>query len=120
MLNNQKWYRIFEFIEQNKFEFELKTLLSPDFKKSNHILELEKSSILIDNSGDFIEFLELEQLILNNTLEVKVELENLNIEFIVELDKIIILIVKRTDNANKKIFLKFCINAKLLILKYGI
>ena len=90
LLNNQKWYRIFEWIEQHNYEFELKTLLSSDIKKANDILELEQSSILIDNSGNFIEFLELEQLILNKTSELKSELKNLNIEFYEELNKIII------------------------------
>ena len=88
LLNNQKWYRIFEWIEQNHSEFELKTLLSSDLKKSNQILELEKNSILIDNSGDFIDFLELEQLTLKSTAELKTELKKLNVEFIMELNKI--------------------------------
>jgi len=86
LLNNQKWYRIFEWIEQHQSEFELKTLVSSEYKKADHIFELEKSSILIDNSGDFIEFLELEQLILKNTSELKTELEKLNVEFFEQAD----------------------------------
>ena len=88
LLNNHKWYWIFELIEQHNAEFELKTLLSPEIRKPEHILELEQTSILIDNSGDFIEFLELEHLTLNNTSELKAELEKTNIEFITELNKI--------------------------------
>lgn len=86
LMNNQKWYRIFELVEHHNFEFELKTLLSSEIKKANQILELEKSSILIDSSGDFIEFLELEQLTLKNTLELKTELKKLNVEFIEQTD----------------------------------
>ncbi|MBU2996420.1 hypothetical protein KO500_08235 [Cellulophaga baltica] len=86
LLNNQKWYRIFEWIEQHHSEFELKTLLSSEIKKADHIFELEKSSILIDNSGNFIEFLELEQIILKNKSELKVELKKLNVEFLEQAD----------------------------------
>lgn len=86
LMNNQKWYRVFELIEQHYYEFELKTLLSSETKKTDQILELEKSSILIDNSSDFIEFLELEQLILKSTSELKAELEKLNMEFFEQAD----------------------------------
>ena len=81
IMNNHKWYRIFELIEQHRSEFEIKTLMSSEHKKADHIFELEKSSILFDNSGDFIEFLEIEQLSLKNTSELKSELEKLNVEF---------------------------------------
>ena len=86
LMNNQKWFRIFELIEQLNSEFEIKTLLSSGIRKADQILELERSSILIDNSGDFIEFLELERLILKNTSELKAELEKLNVEFIERAD----------------------------------
>ena len=86
LMNNQKWFRIFELIEQCNSEFEIKTLLSSGIRKADQILELERSSILIDNSGDFIEFLELERLILKNTSELKAELEKLNVEFIERAD----------------------------------
>jgi extradiol dioxygenase family protein len=88
ILNNHKWYRIFEWIEQNNSEFELKTLLSPDIRKSEHILELEQTSILIDNSGNFIEFLELEKVTLKNTPELKNELIKLNVDFYEELNRV--------------------------------
>jgi len=82
LLNNQKWYLIFEWIEKNNSDFELKTLLSSDFRKSKNILELENNSLLIDNSGDFIDFLELETLILKNSKNIKSELDRLNVEFV--------------------------------------
>ncbi len=82
LMNNQKWYEVFDWIEQHNFQFELKTLLSTEIKKSNQVFELEKSSILIDESGNFIEFFELDQLILKNATELKTELEKMNVEFI--------------------------------------
>lgn len=88
LMNNQKWFQVFELIEQKCSEFELKTLLSSDVIISNHILELENNSVLIDNSGDFIDFLELEKLTLKSTLKLKVQLKKLNIEFTEHSEKI--------------------------------
>jgi hypothetical protein len=90
LLNNHKWYKIFELVEQYCSEFELKILLSSELKNSNQIYELEQSSILVDNSGDFIEFLELEELTLENSPELNAELKKLNIEFLEESNKLTI------------------------------
>lgn len=81
LMNNQKWLRLFELIEQHNSEFEIKTLLASGIRKADQILELESSSLLIDNSGDFIEFLEIELLVLKNTSDLKSELEKLKVEF---------------------------------------
>ncbi|MGB1295812.1 MAG: DUF6678 family protein [Flavobacteriales bacterium] len=81
LMNNQKWHRVFEFVEQHGSKFELKTLLSSRPKESDQILELEKSSILMDHSGEFIEFLELEFLVLENTTALINELEKFNIDY---------------------------------------
>jgi hypothetical protein len=88
LMNNQKWYRVFELVEQNQSEFELKTLLSSDIKISNNILELENNSVLIDNSGNFIDFLELEKLTLKSTSELETQLKELNVDFTEQSDKI--------------------------------
>ncbi len=88
LMNNHKWFQIFELIEKHQFEFELKTLLSSKIRKNDSILELEKSSILIDNSGEFIEFLELEQIVVKSTLEFKSELDKLNVDFYEEMNNI--------------------------------
>jgi len=88
LLNNQKWYQIFEFIELCRSEFELKTLLSSDLKKASNIFELEQNSLLIDNSGDFIDFLELEKVTLKNTSELTDELKKLNVEFLEKSNRI--------------------------------
>ena len=88
LMNNQKWYRVFELVEQNHSEFELKTLLSSDIKISNNILELEKNSVLIDNSGNFIDFLELEKLTLKSTSELETQLKELKVDFTEQSGKI--------------------------------
>jgi hypothetical protein len=88
LMNNQKWYRVFELVEQNHSEFELKTLLSSDIKISNNILELENNSVLIDNSGNFIDFLELEKLTLKSTSELETQLKELNVDFTEQSGKI--------------------------------
>jgi hypothetical protein len=62
LLNNQKWLRIFEVLDINQIEFEIKTLLSENYKKCSFIRELENTSLLIDDTGDFIEFLEIDRL----------------------------------------------------------
>lgn len=81
LMNNRKWLRVFELIEQRNSEFEIKTLLASGIRKADQILELESSSLLIDNSGDFIEFLEIELLVLKNTSDLKSEMKKLNVEF---------------------------------------
>jgi len=90
LMNNYKWFQIFELIEEHQSKFELKTLLSSEIRKADSILELEKSSILIDNSGEFIEFLELEQIVVKSTLQLKSELDKLNADFHEDLDNITI------------------------------
>jgi hypothetical protein len=62
LLNNQKWIKIFEVIDINNIDFEIKTLLSENYKTCNFIRELENTSLLIDDSGDFIEFFEIDRL----------------------------------------------------------
>ena len=65
-------------------------LINPSIPRKDLIIEKSTLSVLIDNSGDFIDFLELDQLTLRNTTELKAELEKLNVEFIEELNMIII------------------------------
>ena len=81
LMNNQKWFRVFEWLETSGANFELKTLLSESKRKVNQIYELENTSILIDNSGDFIEFLEIEKLYIDLKKELKSFLDNQNIKF---------------------------------------
>jgi hypothetical protein len=82
LLNNHKWYSIFDRLDDINSVFELKILLSNDIKICHHIQELEKTSILIDDSGDYIEFLEIDRLRIKKTNELMTFLEELNVEFI--------------------------------------
>jgi predicted TIM-barrel fold metal-dependent hydrolase len=90
LLNNQKWNQIFQSIEMMGFEFEIKTLLSTDIVSSKSILELEEKHILVNHSGNFIKFLEIEKLILDDSSELRSEFDKLNVEFFTESEKIII------------------------------
>lgn len=90
LLNNNKWFKIFELIEAHKYKFEIKSVISSEIKKVEQIIELEKSSILFETSTDFTEFLEIEQITLNKASELITELKKLNVEFFEDLDKIII------------------------------
>lgn len=90
LLNNYKWYQVFELIENNHLEFYYKILLDSKVIKSKQLLELEKSSFISDSSTGFIEFLEVDFITFNSSFEVMYELTELNIQFTVSIDKIII------------------------------
>ncbi len=62
LLNNHKWYSLFEWIECENIPFGIKILLSGEYRKCDWIRELEDTAILIDDKGDFIEFFEIESL----------------------------------------------------------
>jgi hypothetical protein len=80
-MNNTKWYKFFDWLWAHQIPFEIKSLLSNEIKKCNEIYELEDTSILIDNSGDFIEFLEIEIVTVAKSEIVKNYLTEQNIEF---------------------------------------
>jgi hypothetical protein len=81
VLNNQKWHNIFDRLDDNKKEFLIKTLLSGQEKNCKWIRELEKTAILIDDFGDFTEFLEIERLIICKSRELIEFLDSSNIEY---------------------------------------
>ncbi len=82
LLNNHKWYKIFEWLNDSNINFQLKTLLSDKSNKYVQIIELEETSVLIDNSGDFIEFLEIDRLTIKKTNELLDFLNDLNIDYV--------------------------------------
>ena len=84
LLNNQKWHEIFETIEWQSIPFEVKTLLADDYKSCNDIRELESTSLLMDDSGDFIEFFEIERIRFKRKTELEFLLEELKVNFSVE------------------------------------
>ncbi|MDN5205452.1 hypothetical protein QQ008_28980 [Fulvivirgaceae bacterium BMA10] len=59
-MNNIKWLEVFDWLQNENISFQLKTLLSIEQSYCDFIRELESTSILIDDSGDFTEFLEIE------------------------------------------------------------
>ena len=80
-LNNQKWIRIFSYLQDNNIKFKIATLTGKQLEV-DFIRELADSSILMDDSGDFIEFLEIDQLIINKKDEgLLIMLHNRNIEY---------------------------------------
>lgn len=81
LLNNQKWFRIFDWLNMNSIDFHLKTLNSSDKVICKFIRELEKSSILIDDSGNFIEFLEIESITIKKTDKILFLLKELNVDY---------------------------------------
>ena len=89
LLNNIKWYNLFECVEHYKLEFEL---VLTDSKRiiSSEIFELEKQSILIDTSGNFIEYKEIQTLIHPITTVFIQDLKSLNIPYYIEENKIFI------------------------------
>lgn len=90
LMNNQKWINVFEWIEINRVEFEIKTLLFSNISntKINKIFELDEKSLLLDNSGNFIDFLEIEFIKLEKTPQTIEALNCFNIEFIEENNKL--------------------------------
>lgn len=81
LMNNHKWQEIFNWIDQHHLQFELKTLLSDQTSSCDRIRELEATSILIDDMGDFIEFLEIEAITVKKNNELIRLLDELNIDY---------------------------------------
>ncbi len=82
LLNNQKWQNVFEWLEGNKIEFKLITLLNPLERNCDFIRELETNSILIDDSGEFIDFLEIKKLTIFKSSSLITFLNESNIEYL--------------------------------------
>ena len=83
-MNNTKWFELFEYFEEFKIEFKLKTILSEELFLCKNIIELESTSILIDYSENFIEFLEIESVIINNSSDTIKFLKNNNTKFTIK------------------------------------
>ena len=60
--NNVKWSQLFELIENINCPFTYKTVLEEGFRSCSFVRELAHSSALLDDTGDFIEFLEIQKL----------------------------------------------------------
>ncbi len=82
LLNNHKWQEIFEYLKFNHVPFTLTTLLNSTEKTCTFIRELENNCILIDDSGQFIDFFEIKTLKTSKHDSLKTFLDKLNIEYI--------------------------------------
>lgn len=81
LLNNQKWQKIFEWVERNQTPFTLTTLLNSNEQTCTFIRELENNSILIDDSGQFIDFLEINKLTVSKSLSLTSFLAESSIDY---------------------------------------
>ncbi len=59
ILNNQKWQKLFEWLDERRTVFKVTFLLSKVEMSCDWIREIEKTSILLDDSGNFVEFYEI-------------------------------------------------------------
>jgi hypothetical protein len=89
-LNNTKWSKIFEWIEDSRLEFEIKLLSETNPRHCDFIKELADNSVLVDNSGDFVEFLEIESLTLKRGKKSIEFLDSLGVEYLDKADNLMI------------------------------
>lgn len=61
-LNNTKWRELLDRVWELNAPFAYKTLLEDNWKDCSFIRELEEQAVLLDDTGDFIEFLEIEAI----------------------------------------------------------
>lgn len=61
LMNNTKWYKVFEFISHPKTLFEIELLGSGERRVSDWILELEGAMVMVDYGG-FITYAEIHKL----------------------------------------------------------
>ena len=88
LLNNTKWHEVFEWVASSRIQFDVKLLSENTLRHCDFIRELESSSILIDNTGDFIEFFEIESAIFDNN--VAKYLDSLGISYIDNANQLIV------------------------------
>lgn len=63
LMNNTKWYKVFEFISYPKTMFEIELLGTGERRRNNWILELEEAMVMVDYGG-FITYAEIHKLYL--------------------------------------------------------
>ena len=89
-LNNTKWRELFDRVEDLRLIFEIKLLSENNLRHCTFIRELENTSILIDDNGDFIEFLEIELVKFKKDNKLTEHLNNLKVEYFDKADDLII------------------------------
>lgn len=91
LLNNKKWHSILEKIQEEGQSIKIKTLLSDFSFSCDFIREIELSSALFDDTGNFIEYFEIEYITLKRTDEMLRFLNKLNVNYSDNLDQITII-----------------------------
>lgn len=86
LLNNQKWFKIFDWLNDNNIDFKVKILLSNKNSVCRQIREIERTSILFDFSNDFVEFLEIDRVTIVKTNELLYLLHQLKVDWIDRID----------------------------------
>ncbi|QNR23907.1 hypothetical protein [Croceimicrobium hydrocarbonivorans] len=81
LMNNVKWHALFEILAFREVPFQLKRINGSDLKACSFIRELESSALLIDDSGDFTEFLEIEEVLFAKDSDLITELESIGVFF---------------------------------------
>lgn len=87
-MNNSRWRKLFLILREHSLTFRLKTLISESIITAQQIYEIEQTAVLVDNNGDFIEFFEVEKIILPNKPAVTKLLSSAHIRF-TERDEVI-------------------------------
>lgn len=90
LLNNTKWFEVFEHLEDSRIAFDIKLLSEDTLRHCDSILELENTSVLVDNTGDFTDFLEIEILKVRKDDTLAKLLDDLNVDYFDEADDLII------------------------------
>jgi hypothetical protein len=91
LLNNKKWLEIFEHLENERTAFDIKLLSEDHLRHADFILELENTSVLVDNTGDFVDFLEIEFLRIRKDDTFVKHLDNLEVDHLDEAENLIII-----------------------------
>lgn len=90
LFNNTKWFKLFEWLDDSRMVFDIKLLSENKLRHCDFIRELEDTSVLVDDTGDFVEFIEIELLKFKMDDTLTMYLDNSNIEYIVSAEDLII------------------------------
>jgi len=94
VLNNLKWSKLFESLDELKISFDI-NLLTDNINKNNllttDIYEIENEAVLTNQYNSFIYYLEIDNIIIeHDNNDIKNEFQKMNIPFEVNDDKIIV------------------------------
>jgi hypothetical protein len=89
-INDHKWYAVFDEIDTLKLPFEIKTVLNTDAYPCHRIYELEDVALLTDMPGKFIEFWEIELVLLPQDDAMEAFLQTMHVEFYFQSGKLVV------------------------------